>query len=92
MTDQISGDIKTRRSRILMAKADEDAGRFYDECKKAVRRVLFEETTEDGFLTGYTDNYIKAYVKGQPQMLNQFYRVRLLEQYKDGMKGEIVNG
>ncbi len=92
MTDQISGDIKTRRSRILMAKADEDAGRFYDACKKAVRRVLFEETTEDGFLTGYTDNYIKAYVKGQPQMLNQFYRVRLLEQYKDGMKGEIVNG
>ena len=57
----------------------------------AKRQVLFEEISEDGLLTGYTDNYIKVYAIGENAMLNQFYNVKLLNEYKDGMKGEIVN-
>lgn len=92
MPDQIPGDVKNRRSQALMEKAEEDAGRFFDRCRGAVRRVLFEEMTEDGLMTGYTDNYVKAYAAGGPEMLNQFYHVKLLEKYRDGMKGEIING
>lgn len=92
MADQIPGDVKNARSRVLMEKAEEDAGRFFDRCRGAVRRVLFEEMTEGGLMTGYADNYVKAYAAGGPEMLNQFYDVKLLEKYKDGMKGEIING
>lgn len=92
MEGQISGDEKNRRSRILIEKAEKDAGRFHAMCKGHVRRVLFEEITEEGMLTGYTDNYVRAYVSGSEDMLNRFYSVKLLNEYKDGMKGEIVNG
>ena len=88
---QISGEVKNSRSRILIEKAEADAGRFFTLCRGAKRQVLFEEISEDGLLTGYTDNYIKVYAIGENAMLNQFYNVKLLNEYKDGMKGEIVN-
>ncbi len=92
LPDQLSGEVKNRRSKVLIEKAAEDARRFFALCEGAQRRVLFEEMSEDGLLTGYTDNYIKVYVPGGSERLNQFYNVRLLKEYKDGMKGEIVYG
>lgn len=48
----------------LMEKAEADAGASTRGARGAVRRVLFEETTGDGLLTGYTDNYVKTYAAG----------------------------
>lgn len=92
LAGQIPGEVKNRRSKLLIEKGETDARRFFARNQGAARRVLFEEISEDGLLTGYTDNYIKAYVSGGSEMLNQFYYVRLLNEYKDGMKGEITNG
>lgn len=92
MENQVDGNVKNERSRKLIEKAEADAGRFYKKCSGAVRRVLFEEETGCGMLTGYTDNYVKAYVPAGKEFLNRFSEVRLLEEYKDGMKGEIANG
>lgn len=92
MKEQIPGTVKNQRSGALIEKAAEDASRFFAMCRGAVRKVLFEEFDEDGMLTGYTDNYIKVYVSGGEEMLNQFYDVKLLDEYKDGMKGEMTNG
>ncbi len=92
MENQIDGAVKNQRSQLLIEKADADARRFFRRCKGAVRRVLFEEEAGEGLLTGYTDNYIKVYVPAPKALLNQFAMVTLLEEYKDGMKGEILNG
>lgn len=92
MADQVDGTVKNARSQRLIEKADAAAEKFFAKCSGAVRRVLFEELTEEGLLTGYSDNYVKVYAAGEPEMLNQFYDVKLLESYKDGMKGEIENG
>lgn len=92
MKQQVPGEVKNARSRALIEKGEEDAKRFFALCQNATRRVLFEELTEEGLLTGYTDNYIKVYAPGGDEKLNQFYQVKLLKEYKDGMKGEIING
>ena len=92
MTGQVGGTVKNARSQRLIEKADAASQQFFEKCTGAVRRVLFEELTEDGLLTGYSDNYVKVYAMGTPEMLNQFYWVKLLEPYQDGMKGEIENG
>ena len=84
--------MKNRRSQELMRRAEETAGNFYLNCRGAVRTALLEEETEEGLLTGYTDNYIKVYVSGERELLNRFCNIRLLSEYKDGMKGEIENG
>ena len=92
MTEQVGGTVKNARSQRLIEKADAASQQFFEKCTGAVRRVLFEELTEDGLLTGYSDNYVKVYAMGTPEMLNQFYWVKLLEPYQDGMNGEIENG
>ena len=46
----------------------------------------------EGLLTGYSENYIKVYAAGGEELLNSFQKVTLLEEYKDGMKGELING
>lgn len=92
MKNQVPEQIKTERSRILGEKAKEAASAFYRKCEGALRRTLFEEFTEEGYITGYTDNYIKVYAEGNSDMLGRFYDVKLCEEYKDGMKGEVVNG
>lgn len=88
-TGQIDEAIKNNRSSILLEKAKADGERFFQKNIGKKRRVLFEEVDESGMITGYTDNYIKVYAKGDEGLLNSFSQVLLLEQYKDGMKGEI---
>ena len=90
MDGQIPPQIKAERAAELIRKADETAARFLVGCIGEKRTVLFEEE-EGGFFTGYTDNYVKVYVPafGAAGLLNSFKEVRLLEIYKDGMKGEI---
>ena len=86
----------------LMEAGERASAEFMESCRGAVREVLFEEVCEAGcgqdcseadgnasLLTGYTDNYIKVYAKGTSGDLNSIKRVKLLEKYKDGMKGEI---
>ena len=90
MDGQIPPQIKAERAAELIRKADETAARFLAGCIGEKRTVLFEEE-EGGFFTGYTDNYVKVYVPafGAAGLLNSFKEVKLLEIYKDGMKGEI---
>ena len=90
MKEQVPSEVKNRRSEALIAEGETAAAEFMESCRGAIRPVLFEEITEeDDMITGYTDNYIKVYAKGGPDDLNSIKKARLLEKYKDGMKGEI---
>ena len=87
MPGHVRDKIKSERAAALSKTAEAAARRFLEERIGERRVVLFEEFTGDGFVTGYTDNYIKVYARGNE--INCFKEVRLLEIYKDGMKGEI---
>ena len=102
MKEQIPAEVKNRRSEALIAEGEKAAAEFMESCRGAVRPVLFEDLLgEDdaeaeagaenrtGLITGYTDNYIKVYARGDSDDLNSIKKVKLLERYKDGMKGEI---
>ncbi len=91
MTDQIPGNVKNERLERLAEKAGEAASAFYEKCRGSIRQVLFEERTEEGLLTGYTDNYVRVYAEGGDELLGTFADVRLLHEYRDGMKGETTH-
>ncbi|MBR5516922.1 MAG: tRNA (N(6)-L-threonylcarbamoyladenosine(37)-C(2))-methylthiotransferase MtaB [Firmicutes bacterium] len=88
MKGQVASQIKNERVTRLMAVGDKASNDFFERCKGVTRTVLFEEWDGE-FITGYTDNYVKVYAKGSDEDLNCFREVKLLEIYKDGMKGEI---
>ncbi len=97
MKDQIDGQTKNERVTRLIKRSEEVTKKFLESSAGEVRRVIFEqeETGEKGeggesLISGYTENYIKVYVFGSPEHLNSFQKVKLLEPYRDGMKGEIL--
>lgn len=85
---QVASQQKNARVALLVQAGERAAQDFFRRAVKDRRRVLFEER-EGSYLTGYTDNYIKVYARGGDEFLNSFQEVKLLEIYKDGMKGEI---
>lgn len=91
MTGQVRSEISKMRMDELEEAARKSEERFFDANKGMEARVLLEEAGDDGMLRGYSDNYIRVYVEGNPTMLNDFCQVVLVEKYKDGMKGELKN-
>lgn len=106
MKNQVDGETKNRRVSLLIEKSEEVTRRFFESSAGEVRTVLFEQEEADlprnavptevdasgtgTVLSGYTENYIKVYAPGGEEHLNSFQKVKLLEPYKDGMKGEIL--
>ena len=95
MEDQVPGEIKNLRSDVLMRAGDKNALIFFAHEHGRKRRVLFEEVTHGGWLTGYTENYVRVYAKppkGEDvdKYLNEFFYVIMDEYYKDGMKAELI--
>ena len=92
MKDQVSGEVKNERSDRLIEAGEAAAKKFFESESGRIRKALFEEVTEDGILTGYTENYVRVYVKaeGDPEdYFNNFYSVVMGRPYEDGMTAEL---
>ena len=85
------GEVKIERSDRLEETAEEVARRFRT-ANTGIEHTILAEEIQDGYMTGYTGNYIKTYIEDPEGSLEPgaFYRVRLTELYKDGCKGEII--
>ena len=95
MKEQVSPQVKNRRSDTLQEAGRQTSASFCMKNLGQVRTVLVEEfLPERGMLTGYTDNYIRVYIAcpeaDAAEMLNTFRQVRLTEVYRDGCMGVVV--
>lgn len=96
MQGHVAPQVKNRRSDRLHEVGRRSAQAFFASNAGRTERVLIEEVLEDQrMITGYSGNYIKAYVPYEDpdtaqDMLNQFVSVELLETYRDGMRGRML--
>lgn len=87
MKNQISGDIKSQRSKEMIALSDKMNIDFLNNNIGKTVPVLFEDM-ENGFWQGHTTNYIKVLVKSDENLNNKIVDVKL-----DKIHGvEIVEG
>ena len=93
---RVSGELSKERAARLEKAAVETAREFNEKNFDSVCRVLTEEEQE-GFVTGYTDNYIKVYIDAasfggcnSTTRLGEFCKVKLTENYKDGCKAKLA--
>lgn len=62
---------------------------FLKSRMSTIEEVLVE-SVDDGVAEGFTKTYIKCYILNVNKSIkNKIVKVRLIEEYKDGMKGEI---
>lgn len=90
MSCQIPDDIKQKRSEELKAVSDAVEAGFIGSCLGEKRRVLVEQE-ESGYLTGYTDNYIKVYLdKDSGAKPGEFVLAELEEVMEGGAKARPI--
>ena len=70
---------KTRqeRSKKLRILSNKKKRAFYERFKGQSRTVLFESENQDGYMTGFSDNYVKVRVPFNKEWINQLMDVRL---------------
>ena len=68
--------------RILSAKK---LRLFYQQHIGQTRIVLFESDNKEGFMHGFTDNYIKVKTPYDPILINELKEVELKELDADGI-------
>lgn len=76
MKNQISGDVKSQRSKEMIALSDKMNIEFLNNNLGKTVAVLFEDT-ENGFWQGHTTNYIKVLVKSDDNLNNRIVNVKL---------------
>jgi hypothetical protein len=54
--------------------------------------VLWEDTSDDGLWSGHTANYLRVCAKSDSSIAGRMLPVRIMEEYADALRGEMVNG
>lgn len=86
MPDAVPGEVKNDRAGKLEKQAEETAASFIAGLIGSEQKVLVEEE-RDGYVEGYTDNYVKVYIKADtiPVQLGDFCKVRSVEPFREGI-------
>lgn len=83
---------RRRRNQMLRNLSEKKKRNFYKQHIGSVRNVLVEESKKEGFLSGYTDNYVRVEMPFQEGVLNSIQKVKLVDFTTDGLvSAEIIH-
>ena len=58
---------------------------FYESQIGATRTVLFESENKEGYIHGFTENYVKVKTPWNPELVNTLHEVELTKIDEDGI-------
>ena len=76
---------RKRRNKMLRILSEKKKRAFYESQLGQVRPVLFEAENKEGFMLGYTDNYVRVKTYWNPQWANTTKSLKLNNIGSDGM-------
>jgi threonylcarbamoyladenosine tRNA methylthiotransferase MtaB len=85
MTNVVPKKIRSKRSKMLRGLSVKKRRAFYESQLGTKRTVLFEGENKDGYIHGFTENYIKVRTPWNPYLVNTLHEIELLEVDNDGM-------
>ncbi len=92
MKNKVSNSEKKQRSKDLHLLSEKIKLSFYQQNVNKTAKVLFESDCKDGFIFGYTENYIRVKTKQNNNLINEIINVRLKKIDTDGVfKIEFLN-
>tara|TARA_B110000211_G_scaffold65268_1_gene75177 strand:- start:1068 stop:2378 length:1311 start_codon:yes stop_codon:yes gene_type:complete len=92
MEDVIDKGIRNQRSKMLRILSAKKKRAFYEKNIGSTRTVLFEHDNKNGFIQGFTENYVKVKLEYDPGLRNQIVKVKLNDFDEDGtILAEILN-
>jgi threonylcarbamoyladenosine tRNA methylthiotransferase MtaB len=84
MKGTVPGSTRAERSKMLHILSDKKRRAFYETQLGRTDEVLFEGDIKDGFMHGFTRNYVKVKTKYDPVLVNELKTVHLTQISPDG--------
>ncbi len=85
MTGEIPLRVRKKRSKMLRGLSVKKRRNFYESQLKSKRTVLFEGENKQGYIHGFTENYIKVKTPWSPELVNTLHDITLTEIDVDGL-------
>jgi threonylcarbamoyladenosine tRNA methylthiotransferase MtaB len=77
--------VRSKRSKILRGLSVKKRRAFYESQLGKNLTVLFESENKDGFIHGFTENYVKVKTPWNPELVNTLHNITLTEINEDGI-------
>ena len=85
MEGVVPKNIRAKRSKMLRGLSAKKRRAFYESQLGSSLTVLFEGENKQGYIHGFTQNYVKVKHPWNPELVNTLREVTLLEIDEDGM-------
>ncbi len=91
ISPKIDGSQKSERSKMLHILSDKKRHAFYESQIGKKGEVLFEESNENGFMEGFSENYVRFQSEYDPLLINTVQSVRYKSITENGeVKGDVL--
>lgn len=92
MEGVVPANIRAKRSKMLRGLSVKKRRAFYESQLSSLRTVLFEGENKEGYIHGFTENYVKVKTPWNPELVNTLHNVKLTTIDEDGLvRFEFVN-
>ncbi len=85
MEEVVSLKVRKKRSRMLRGLSAKKRRAFYESQLNTAHTVLFEGENKEGFIHGFTENYVKVKTPWNPELVNTLQDVKLTKIDEDGI-------
>jgi threonylcarbamoyladenosine tRNA methylthiotransferase MtaB len=85
-------NVRSKRSKMLRGLSVKKRRAFYETQIGTNRTVLFEGENKEGYIHGFTENYVKVKTPWNPELVNTLHQVKLTHIDEDGsVRMEFLN-
>ncbi|SNQ41988.1 tRNA (N(6)-L-threonylcarbamoyladenosine(37)-C(2))-methylthiotransferase MtaB [Cellulophaga lytica] len=85
MDNVVPKNVRAKRSKMLRGLSVKKRRAFYESQLGSTRTVLFESENKEGYINGFTENYVKVKAPWNPELVNTLHTITLTEIDEDGL-------
>jgi threonylcarbamoyladenosine tRNA methylthiotransferase MtaB len=85
MAGAVSKAVRNKRSKMLRGLSVKKRRAFYESQLGTERVVLFEGENKEGYIHGFTENYVKVKAPWDPSLVNTVHKIELKDIDTDGL-------
>ena len=83
--DVVPKNLRAKRSKMLRGLSVKKRRAYYENQLDSTRTVLFEGENKEGYIHGFTENYVKVKSPWNPELVNTIHKVILTRIDDDGL-------
>ncbi|NBL66013.1 tRNA (N(6)-L-threonylcarbamoyladenosine(37)-C(2))-methylthiotransferase MtaB [Flavobacterium sp. NST-5] len=85
MENPVPANVRAKRSKMLRGLSVKKRRAFYESQLGKTRTVLFESENKEGYINGFTENYVKVKTPWNPELVNTLHEINLTKIDEDGL-------